>query len=125
VVATSAGADELALLLRQAQVDDLIEQATTSDEAGRSKPDPDIVCAALAKGGLRPEAAIMLGDTPYDIEAAARAGVASIAFRCGGWWDDRALAGALAIYDDPAALLADFDRSPLVRGAMDVLGGSF
>jgi HAD superfamily hydrolase (TIGR01509 family) len=125
VVATSAGADELALLLRQAQVDDLIEQATTSDEAGRSKPDPDIVCAALAKGRLRPEAAIMLGDTPYDIEAAARAGVASIAFRCGGWWDDRALAGALAIYDDPAALLADFDRSPLVRGAMDVLGGSF
>jgi phosphoglycolate phosphatase-like HAD superfamily hydrolase len=83
----------------------------------RSKPDPDVVCAALAKGKLRPETAIMLGDTPYDIEAAGRAGVPTIAFRCGGWWDDRALAGALAIYDDPAALLADFDRSPLAGGA--------
>jgi HAD superfamily hydrolase (TIGR01509 family) len=117
VVATSAGGDEVALLLRQAQVDDLIEQATTWDEAGRSKPDPDVVCAALAKGKLRPENAVMLGDTPYDIEAAGRAGVPTIAFRCGGWWDDKALAGALAIYDDPAALLADFERSPLAGGA--------
>jgi HAD superfamily hydrolase (TIGR01509 family) len=117
VVATSSSEDELTLLLRQAQVDDLIEQATTSDEVERSKPDPDVVCAALAKGKLRPETAIMLGDTPYDIEAAGRAGVATIAFRCGGWWDDKALAGALAIYDDPAALLADFERSPLAGGA--------
>jgi HAD superfamily hydrolase (TIGR01509 family) len=117
VVATSAGGDEVALLLRQAQVDDLIEQATTWDEAGRSKPDPDVVCAALAKGKLRPENAVMLGDTPYDIEAAGRAGVRTIAFRCGGWWDDKALAGALAIYDDPAALLADFERSPLAGDA--------
>ena len=57
----------------------------------------------------------MLGDTPYDVEAAAAAGVAPIAVRCGGWWDDEALAGAIAIYDGPAALLADWDRSPLVR----------
>jgi HAD superfamily hydrolase (TIGR01509 family) len=117
VVATSSSEEELTLLLRQAQVDDLIEQATNSDEVERSKPDPDVVCAALAKGKLRPETAIMLGDTPYDIEAAGRAGVATIAFRCGGWWDDKALAGALAIYDDPAALLADFARSPLAGGA--------
>jgi HAD superfamily hydrolase (TIGR01509 family) len=117
VVATSAGGEELTLLLRQAQVEDLIEQATTSDEVERSKPDPDVVCAALAKGKLRPENSIMLGDTPYDIEAAGRAGVATIAFRCGGWWNDNALAGALAIYDDPAALLADFERSPLAGGA--------
>jgi phosphoglycolate phosphatase-like HAD superfamily hydrolase len=58
----------------------------------------------------------MLGDTPYDIEAARRAGVAAIAVRCGGW-DDAALAGAIAIYDDPAALLAAWPRSPLARSA--------
>jgi phosphoglycolate phosphatase-like HAD superfamily hydrolase len=47
---------------------------------------------------------IMVGDTPYDVEAAMRAGVATVALRCGGYWSDRDLAGALAIFDDPAAL---------------------
>ncbi len=55
----------------------------------------------------------MLGDTPYDIEAAARAGVPTIALRCGGWWDDQALGGAVAIYNDPADLLSQYDESPL------------
>ncbi len=50
--------------------------------------------------------------------ASARAGVPTLALRCGGWWDDAALAGAVAIYDDPAALLADIDRSPLARSMM-------
>jgi HAD superfamily hydrolase (TIGR01509 family) len=113
VVATSASGDELQALLRQAEVDDLIEQATTSSDAENSKPDPDIIEAALRKGKLRPESAIMLGDTPYDIEAASRAGVPTIVFRCGGWWSDQDLAGALAIYDDPETLLREFERSPL------------
>ncbi len=113
VVATSSSGDELHRLLRQARVDDLIEKATSSSDAENSKPDPDIIQAALKKGKLRPQDSVMLGDTPYDIEAAGRAGVPTIALRCGGWWDDAALTGAAAIYDDPAALLADMDRSPL------------
>jgi len=116
VVATSSSDDELNQLLRQARVDDLIEQATSSSDVESSKPDPDIIQAALNKAKLRPQEAVMLGDAPYDIEAAARAGVPTIALRCGGWWDDAALAGAVAIYDDPAALLADIDRSPLAAG---------
>lgn len=75
VVATSSSGDELDQLLRQARVDDLIEQATSSSDAESSKPDPDIIQAALKKGKLRAQEALMLGDTPYDIEAAARAGV--------------------------------------------------
>jgi HAD superfamily hydrolase (TIGR01549 family) len=110
VIATSSSGDELDALLRQAGVNDLIERATSSDD-GDSKPDPDIIKAALAKGRLRPDEAVMVGDTPYDIEAASRAGVAAIALRCGGWWDDAALEGAAAIYDDPAALTADADRA--------------
>jgi phosphoglycolate phosphatase-like HAD superfamily hydrolase len=51
----------------------------------------------------------MIGDTPYDVEAASRAGVAAIALRCGGW-DDEALRGALAIYDGPWDLLAHVDE---------------
>jgi HAD superfamily hydrolase (TIGR01509 family) len=113
VVATSAGDDELDKLLHQAQVDDLIEKATSSSDADSSKPDPDIIQAALKKGKLLPQEAVMLGDTPYDVEAAARAGVPAIALRCGGWWNDAALAGAVAIHDDPAALLAGIERSPL------------
>jgi len=103
VVATSSNGKELGALLRQAGVADLIERATSSDD-GASKPDPDIVGAALAEGKLAPDEAVMIGDTPYDIEAARRAGVRTIALRCGGWWDDAALAGAAAIYDDPASL---------------------
>jgi phosphoglycolate phosphatase-like HAD superfamily hydrolase len=57
----------------------------------------------------------MVGDTPYDIEAAQRAGVGMIALRCGGWWDDTALAGAVAIYDDPEDLLQQFELSPFKR----------
>ena len=57
----------------------------------------------------------MIGDTPYDIEAAQGAGVGMIALRCGGWWDDSALGAALAIYDDPEELLQQFDLSPFKR----------
>jgi phosphoglycolate phosphatase-like HAD superfamily hydrolase len=56
----------------------------------------------------------MIGDTPYDVEAASRAGVRAVAFRCGGW-DDARLKGAVAIYDGPADLLARFAQSPLAR----------
>ncbi|WP_157270028.1 HAD family hydrolase [Azohydromonas aeria] len=115
VVATAAGAPELEALLRQAGVHDLIEEATTEDDAERSKPDPDIVLAALQRAGVQPVEAMLIGDTPHDVEAARAAGVDAIALRCGGWWDDAALAGAVAIYDSPAALLQGWEGSPIQR----------
>jgi phosphoglycolate phosphatase-like HAD superfamily hydrolase len=111
-VASSAKKDELTPLLKVFGADDLIQDKTSSDDANNSKPDPDIVHAALKQLGLPSEVAVMLGDTPYDVEAAAKAGVAVIAFRCGGW-SDSDLAGALAVYADPADLLAHYDSSPL------------
>jgi len=54
----------------------------------------------------------MLGDTPYDIESAGKAGVKTIALRCGGW-DDQGLKGAIAIFADTADLLSHFNESPL------------
>ncbi|MDB4882629.1 MAG: hydrolase, haloacid dehalogenase-like family [Gemmatimonadetes bacterium] len=113
VVATSANADEVRALLEQAGVSDLIHLASSADDADRSKPDPDIVQAALRKSRSQAMHSIMLGDTPYDVEAAARARVPAIALRCGGWWGDDAFAAAAAIYDDPADLLAHYDESPL------------
>jgi len=117
VVATSAKEDEVRALLEQAGVSDLIQLASSADDAERSKPDPDIVQAALRLSGSQAAHSAMLGDTPYDIEAAARARVPAIALRCGGWWDDAALSGATALYDDPADLLAHFDDSPLARAS--------
>jgi HAD superfamily hydrolase (TIGR01509 family) len=111
VVATSAKQEEMEALLTICGGQALVQNATTSDDAERSKPDPDIVVAALEKSGSSPDRAIMIGDTPYDIEAAARAGLATIAFRCGGW-DDARLQGSLAIYDDPRELLDRLGQSP-------------
>lgn len=114
VVASSANKKELAPLLKVARVDDLMDATTSSDDAEDSKPDPDIVQAAVAKTHLTAAQLIMVGDTPYDIEAAKGAGVPIIGVRCGGW-GDRDLKGALAVYDDPAELLAKFDESHLAR----------
>jgi len=115
VVASSAERDELHDLLRIAGVSKLIEDTTTSDDASRSKPDPDIVRAALARTGCRAQEAVMIGDTPYDIEAAGRSGIGTIALRCGGWWRDDALRKAIAIYDDPSELLEKYALSPFKR----------
>src|SRR5438067_1297912 len=114
VVASSAEAGELRDLLRIAGVAKLVDSMASSDDASRSKPDPDIVRAALGRTGCAAQDAVMIGDTPYDIEAARRSGVGTIALRSGGWHDD-ALAGALAIYDDPADLLERYALSPFKR----------
>jgi len=113
VIATSAGPDELRGLLDRAGIADLVHDATSAGDAESSKPDPDILGAALRKGALTADEVVMIGDTPYDIAAAAKIGVPTIALRCGGWWDDLSLGGAVAIYDDPSDLLAQYDESPL------------
>jgi len=106
-VASSARQDELDALLEIAGVADLIHRQTSSDDVDASKPDPDAVHAALTKLRVPSEAAVMVGDTPYDVEAAGRAGVPAIAVRSGGW-DDADLAGARAIFDDASDLLAHY-----------------
>jgi len=110
IVATSAGKEDVDRLLERARVKDLIDDATTADDADASKPDPDILQAALEKISASPDQAVMLGDTPYDVEAANRASVRCIAVRCGGW-ADKGLHGAAAIYDDPADVLSHFDQA--------------
>lgn len=112
VVASSAKADELKHLLRLCGADQSIEAKTSSDDAERSKPDPDIVAAALKEIALPAAQVVMLGDTPYDIESASHVEVPVIALRCGGW-DDAMLEGALAIHDDPADLLNHYESAPL------------
>ena len=109
-VATSAKSDEVEALLDVAGAANLFDAAGSSDDVDRSKPDPDIVHQARGQTGREAHRTIMVGDTPYDVEAARRAGVECIALRCGGWWRDDDLAGALAIYDDPQHLLEEWRR---------------
>ena len=116
VIASSAKADELESLLAIVGIAELIDVKTTSDDASASKPAPDIVVVALKKAGVEADEAMLIGDTPHDIASAAKAGVATIAFRCGGW-SDEGLSGAAAIYDDPADLVKHYDASLLYRTA--------
>jgi HAD superfamily hydrolase (TIGR01509 family) len=115
VVATSSPTQELEPAIDLAGIRDLLEERTSADDADSSKPDPDIVQAALDQLGLRAEEAVMLGDTPYDIAAAGQAGLGVIAFRCGGFSDED-LTGALAVFDGPADLLERWEESPLGTG---------
>lgn len=116
IIASSAKSEELKILLKAAQLDDLLQEneATTSDDAEASKPAPDIVEVALSKIKLSPSEVVMLADTPYDIQSAGGAEVGVIALRSGGF-DDSQLTDALAIYDSPADLLAHYDQSPLAK----------
>jgi HAD superfamily hydrolase (TIGR01509 family) len=116
IVATSAKDKELEGLLRAAEVDDLMEDKASASDAKRSKPDPDIVKAAIEESGLSAEDLVMIGDTPYDVEAATTAKVRCIAFRSGGW-SDKDLDGAVEIYDGPADLLAHYQSSLIGKQA--------
>ena len=98
-------------------IGDLVDAATSADDADRSKPHPDIFEAVRDKlSGIRPDAMIVIGDTPYDAEAAAKAGLQTIGMLCGGFPEaDLTAAGCIAIYRDPRDLLGRFDDSPLAR----------
>lgn len=117
IVASSAGGDELGALMDAAEVRDLFEKTTSSSDAEDSKPDPDIVQAAVRKSGFKPEELIMLGDTPYDVQAAIGAHVNLVGLLCGGWTAIE-LSGATAIYTDPADVLAWYDVSPFAVRAL-------
>lgn len=114
VLATSAPEGELQALREVLQLDDALDVVTSSEDVESAKPDPDIVQVALRRAGNEPGRAVFVGDTVWDVQAAGAAGVACVALRTGGIGEAELRgAGAVAVYDDAAALLADLDRSPL------------
>jgi phosphoglycolate phosphatase-like HAD superfamily hydrolase len=115
-LASSAKEEELGRYRQIAGIGDFLEAETSSDDAEKSKPHPDIFEAALARlEGVEAVDAVAVGDTPYDAQAAGKIGLGTIGLLCGGW-PERELreAGCIAIYRDPADLLLNYDRSPLV-----------
>jgi len=114
-LASSAKKDELKTYKEIARITDLVEEETSADDADKSKPHPDIFEAALAAlGDVEPDEAIVIGDTPYDAEAAGKIKLRTIGVLCGGFPEaELRAAGCTDIYRDPADLLARYDASPL------------
>jgi phosphoglycolate phosphatase-like HAD superfamily hydrolase len=116
VLASSADANEFEALRTALDADDAIDDATSSAEVEQSKPAPDLVRVALDKAQVKPDAAVFVGDTVWDVKAAGKAGVVCVGLLSGGIGrDDLAGAGAAAIYDGPAELLAALRDGPPER----------
>lgn len=115
-LATSSEKADLTMYGKLVGMDDLVDEASSSDEATASKPEADIFAAALQKVNMRPEQAVALGDTPWDAQAAGKLGIPVIGLTSGGWKaDDLRAAGCVEVWQDPADLLLHFDDSALRR----------
>jgi HAD superfamily hydrolase (TIGR01509 family) len=114
-LASSGKEKEVEHHVRTTGIRRLYEDRTSADDADRSKPHPDIFAAALDRlGSPDPADVVVVGDTPYDAEAAGKLRLRTVGLLCGGFPAEQLwAAGCVALYRDPADLLANFDRSPL------------
>lgn len=114
VLATSAPENELEVLRGLLDVEGVLWAVTSGEDVDTAKPDPGILQLAVDQAGVDPANAVMVGDAIWDARAAERAGVTCIGVRSGGIADSELLeAGAVAVFDDPADLLAHLDDSPI------------
>ncbi len=114
VLSSSAKPDEMAVLRRAIGADDAIDEVVSSGDVESTKPAPDLVEVALRKAGVRAGQALFIGDSVWDVHAAARAGVPCLALTCGGTSAAELRdAGAVSVHDNPADLLRHLDTSPL------------
>ncbi|NTY61509.1 HAD family hydrolase [Mycolicibacterium sphagni] len=114
VLATSAPESELAMLRSTLDSDDVVSAITSSEDVEQAKPRPDIVNVALKKAGVTHTDAVFVGDTVWDVEASARAGVPCIGVLSGGVSrGELEDAGAAAIFDDTQHLCEHLDDSPI------------
>jgi HAD superfamily hydrolase (TIGR01509 family) len=116
VLATSASEHEVGALRRALNADDVVDTVTSSADAKESKPAPDILEAALEQSGLAADRVVFVGDSVWDVAAAGKLDIPCVGLTCGGTSrGELAGAGAVAVYDDPAALLDELADSPLTR----------
>jgi HAD superfamily hydrolase (TIGR01549 family) len=92
------------------QADERADAWTTSEDAEESKPHPELLDKAMER--VDASRAVMIGDATWDVVAARQRGIPTIGLRCGGFGADELLgSGAVAVYDDPADLLAHLDQA--------------
>lgn len=115
-LASSADKDELQTYKKIVGIEELVEEETSAMDASKSKPHPDIFEAALVRLKLPAKKCMALGDTPYDAEAAGKAGMRTIGVTTGGWSREELMdAGCVEAYESVAELLEMFEESALVR----------
>jgi HAD superfamily hydrolase (TIGR01509 family) len=114
VLASSAKQDEVEHYLDLLDARELADAWTTSADVEATKPEPDLVRAALERGDAKPDDAVMVGDTPWDVKAASNAGVRTIVVRTGGFGEDELRgAGAAAVFESVAELCERLGETPL------------
>jgi len=112
----SAHKSERDVYKKIANIEDLVEESSSADDAKRSKRHSDIFGATLKKLGLTPKEALALGDTLYDAEAAGKALILTVGVTTGGWSEKELLhAGCIEVYKDVEDLLANFERSAFYK----------
>lgn len=115
-IASSTDPDDLDTYKKIARIDDLVEESSTAGDVKQSKPHPDIFEATLKKLGLPARKVLALGDTPYDVEAAGKADILTVAVTTGGWSEKELLdAGCIEVYKDVADLLENFEQSAFMH----------
>jgi HAD superfamily hydrolase (TIGR01509 family) len=115
-VATSSEQSDLEVFKTLLKIHDLVEEEATPVDAEKPKPEPDIFQAALNFLEVAPSEALALGDTPWDVEAAGKAGISTVAVQSGGWRKEQLRdAGAIAVYADVADIVRNFEQSPFAR----------
>ena len=117
-LASSAKQDEVKHYAELLDIADLVQASTSSDDAEKSKPHPDIFQAAVDKlSGVPAGTCVVIGDSPYDAEAAGKIGIKTVGVLCGGFAEaDLRGAGVIAIFRDPEDLLRRYEESPFTRG---------
>jgi HAD superfamily hydrolase (TIGR01509 family) len=114
VLASSAPEDEIDHYLELLDARELADAWTTDDDVEATKPEPDLVQAALEKAGT--EEAVMVGDTPWDVEAARKAGLETICVITGGFSEQELRdAGAVAVFESVEELRKRLEETPLGR----------
>ena len=114
-LASSAGKEDLKAYKKIVGMEGLIDEESSADDADRAKPHPDIFQVTLEKLRISANEAMALGDTPYDAEAAGKAGLRTIGVESGGWSKaDLLKAGCTEVYKDVADLMQHFDTSALM-----------
>ncbi len=114
-LASSADNEDLMAYKRIAGIEDLIDGETAAQDVDHTKPNPEVVKAALGTLGNPDHGSVLLvGDTPYDAQAAEKLGILTVGLLCGGTPESELMqAGCIAVYRDPAHLLAEYEDSPL------------
>ena len=113
VLASSSPRDELERYLDLLDAHELADAWTTKDDVEATKPEPDLILAAQEKA--KTESAVMVGDTPWDVEAATKAGVETLCVITGGWSKQELReAGAIAVFESVDELRERLDETPLV-----------